>query len=281
MCVNEWAAENATLVRSLAEHHDIGSHSEDHTVFVGQPRRTQVTRLRLSSAGLTELSGQSIHGFRPPEERYDENTLAALRETGFTYILGGEATAVALPVLLHASEADTLEPLVLIPRIQRDDLYLVNQERLADDELAEGWQNDWEAVRRHRGIHYVSVHSTWVTGPDKAALLGQFLDEVPLDDIWVPGPNGLASWWRSRSRIFTDLQDATGEDVLLTIRNEGSETVEDLGVWAVFEGNPRAVRMISDGATVTGPDDRGAYLFLIERLSPWSMLTLEIQLVSR
>ncbi len=277
MCVNEWAAENATLVRSLADYHDIGSHSEDHTVFVGQPRRTQATRLRLSSTGLAELSGQSILGFRPPEERYDENTLAALRETGFTYVLGGEATAVGLPVLLHASEADTLEPLVLIPRIQRDDLYLVNQEQLADDELAAGWRNDWEAVRRHRGIHYVSVHSTWVTGPDKAALLGQFLDEVPLDDIWVPGPNALATWWSGRSRIRTELRGSADGESVLTIHNEGSEAVEDLGVWAVFEGNPGSVRMAGDGATVTGPDDRGAYLFLIEELAPRDSLGIQVQ----
>jgi hypothetical protein len=281
MCVNEWAAENATLVRSLAEHHDIGSHSEDHTVFVGQPRQTQALRLKRSADGLAELSGRAILGFRPPEERYDETTLDALAETGFTYILGGEATAAGLPVLLETSGVGTSASLVLIPRIQRDDLYLVNHEELSEEEMVEGWRKDWETVRRHRGIHYVSVHSTWVTGPEKAAVLGRFLDDLPLDDIWMPGPNGLAAWWRSRASIKAELQDGTDGEAVLTIRNESSESVDDLGVWAAFEGNPRSVRLLGDGATVTGPDDRGAYHFLIEQLSPGDSLRIPIQVVGR
>jgi len=278
MCVNEWAAENADLVRNLAEYHDIGSHSEDHSVFVGQPLRTQITRLRQSADGLAELSGQQILGFRPPEERYDDLTLDALAETGFTYILGGEASAVGLPVLLETSAADSSEPLVLIPRIQRDDLYLVNQENLSDDELADGWRRDWETVRRHRGIHYVSVHSTWVTGPEKAELLGRFLDQVPVDEIWVPGPNGLASWWRNRANIGTGLQDTADRGARLTIRNEGTEGVEDIGVWAVFEGNPRSVLLTQDGVRVSGPDDRGVYLFLVDRLDAGETLNFTVQL---
>ncbi len=281
MCVNEWAAENAPLVRSLAEYHDIGSHSEDHTVFVGQPHRTQATRLRQSAEGLAELSGQAIVGFRPPEERYDEVTLGALSETGFTYILGGEATAVGLPVLLETSESETSASLVLIPRIQRDDLYLVNQEGLSDDELADGWRRDWEAVRRHRGIHYVSVHSTWVTGPEKAELLGRFLDDVPLDNVWVPGPNGLAAWWRNRAGIHAELQDDAEVRLLLSVLNDGVEDVADVGVWAAFEGNPRSVRLLADGVSITGPDDRGAFFFLVDHVAPGDTLTIPFQVISR
>jgi peptidoglycan/xylan/chitin deacetylase (PgdA/CDA1 family) len=281
MCVNEFAEPNAGLVRSLAEFHDIGSHSEDHTVFVGQPRRTQAMRLRQSAAGLNELSGQPILGFRPPEERYDENTLEALVKTGFSYILGGEATAVGLPVLLHGSEADSSAPLVLIPRIQRDDLYLVNRERLSDAELADGWRSDWETVRRHRGIHYVSVHSTWLTSSDKAKLLGDFLDTVPLNEIWVPGPNDLAEWWHTRSMIETELEGGKDGPVRLIVRNRGSERVSEVGIWAEFEGNPRSVRLLDDDAWVTGPDERGAYFFLIEELLPRDSLRIQVHLVGR
>jgi len=278
MCVNEFADSNASLVRNLAEFHDIGSHSEDHTVFVGQSLRTQAMRLTQSAAGLTELSGQSIVGFRPPEERYDENTLRALAETGFWYILGGEATAIALPTLLDVSDTDSSAPLVMIPRIQRDDLYLVNREELGGHELADGWLRDWETVRRHRGIHYVSVHSTWLTGADEASLLGQFLDAVPLDDVWVPGPNGLAEWWRQRASIQAEVVNQAANEVVLRILNAAPQAVENIGVWAVFEGNPESLRVEEDGAHVDGPDERGAYLFMVDNLPPADTVVIPIQL---
>jgi len=189
---------------------------------------------------------------------------------------------VALPRLLdNPSEVETSTQLVLIPRIQRDDLYLANSEQLSATEMSEGLRQDWDTVRRHRGIHYVSVHSTFITGPEQIAILERFLDEVPLDDVWVPGPNELAEWWRNREGIRTELQDSEDGRVLLTVRNEGAKSVENLGVWAVFAGNPGAVRLLVEGVQVDGPDNRGAYLFLIDHLSPGDILGIPIQLDGR
>ena len=282
MCVNEFANEHPDLVRALAQHHDIGSHSEDHKIFAGQPLRTQISRLRQTASGLAELSQQPILGFRPPEEVYDDLTLAALVETGFSYILGGEATAEALPRLLESSSEDqTSTPLVLIPRIQRDDLYLANSESLSATEMSEGLRQDWVTARRHRGIHYVSVHSTFITGLEQVAILERFLDEVSLDDVWFPGPNELAEWWRNRASVHTELRELVDGQVLLTVRNEGTKSVEGLGVWASFAGNQRSVRLRTEGAQLFGPDERGAYFFLVETLSPGQSLGISIQTDSR
>lgn len=278
MCVNEFAEQHPALVRELARNHDIGSHSEDHTIFAGQPRRTQVMRLRNTMDGLAELSRQPILGFRPPEEVYDDVTLMALAETGFSYLLGGEATAEALPRLLdNPSGAEASNRLVLIPRIQRDDLYLANRESSSGAEMSESLLEDWATVRRHRGVHYVSVHSTFIVGPEQVAVFERFLDAVPLDDVWTPGPNELAEWWRNRASVRAELRDSDDGRTFLTVWNEGTKSVEGVGVWAVFPGNPRLVRVPGGSVRVDGPDDRGAYFFLVERLSASDTLEIPIE----
>ena len=282
MCVNEFANEHPELVLTLAQNHDIGSHSEDHTTFAGQSLRTQVSRLRQTVAGLEELSLQQIMGFRPPEEVYDDVTLAALAETGFSYVLGGEATSAALPVLLDNPNEDTTSTrLVLIPRIQRDDLYLANSEELNATEMSQGLRDDWVTVRRHRGIHYVSVHSTFITGPEQVAILERFLDEVSLDDVWAPGPNELAEWWRNRWSVRTELLESADGELLLTVLNDGAESIEHVGVWAVLPGNPRFVGVVGERVQVDGPDERGAYFFLVDHLSPGDSLGIPIQVDRR
>ena len=279
MCVNEFAEQHPELVRALSANHDIGSHSEDHVVFTGQTRSTQAERLRLSAAGLAELSGQEIAGFRPPEELYDDATLHALTQTGFEYLLGGEATAVGLPTVLRRSQDASAIPLVIIPRIQRDDLYLANREQLNSREMAEGWLDDWNTVQRHRGIHYVSVHSTWLTGDEQVSVLSNFLDAVPLEDVWVPGPNELAEWWLNRSSVETDVVVDENGQYSLRLVHGGHSSLQHLGVWAAFEGNPRRVALSSEGVSVEGPDDRGAYLFVVERLEPGDSLNISVELL--
>ncbi len=277
MCVNEFAEQHPALVRELAKHHDIGSHSEDHSVFAGQPRHVQTARLCSSAAVLAELSGQSIVGFRPPEELYDDATLDALAETGFSYLLGGEASSIGLPSIIQHSEDQDSSALVIIPRIQRDDLYLANSEQLSVAEMSGGWLRDWETVRRHRGIHYVSLHSTWITGPQQVATLDSFLDGISLDDVWVPGPNELAEWWLKRSNTRAEVMDTENHGKVLALHNAGTGVIRDVGVWASLPGNPRTISVLDERVLVRGPDDRGAFLFLVEEIPPGRTLRIPIE----
>jgi hypothetical protein len=147
--------------------------------------------------------------------------------------------------------------------------------------MSEGLREDWETVRRHRGIHYVSLHSTFISGPEQVGMLERFLDAVPIDSVWTPGPNELAEWWRNRASVRTELQELEDGRSLLSVRNEGTKIVEGLGVWTAFAGNPRSVRVPIEGVRVDGPDDRGAFLFLLEQLSPGDTLEIPIELVGR
>ena len=54
-----------------------------------------------------------------------------------------------------------------------------------------------------------------------------------------------------------------------------------MGVWAVFPGNPRSLGVVGERVQVDGPDERGAYFFLVDHLSPGDSLGIPIEVVGR
>lgn len=68
--------------------------------FVGQPREAQLERLRAGKLLLDEWLGTPVTTFIPPWNTYDDATVDALAEAGFTVISAGLAgPAVAEPML--------------------------------------------------------------------------------------------------------------------------------------------------------------------------------------
>ena len=73
------------LVQSAAASHEIGCHGFNHERYDRLPADEQNTLIRKATQSLRQVTSRSLNGFRAPNFRYDDHTMRAVREAGYTY----------------------------------------------------------------------------------------------------------------------------------------------------------------------------------------------------
>ncbi len=273
LCVSDEAEAHMELVRSIAVHHEIGSHTDDHRPVAGDSYGDQKRRLERSGRSLARMSGNRVMGFRPPEERFDSTTLRAMVSAGYRYLLGHGSEARAAPGILHVPRRRGQEPgrLVQIPRLVRDDYnYLVLSPTSLDHIPAE-LSADLLMVRRFRGVNYVSIHTHLLGREDRIHALGPFLKSLPGLPVWVATGSEAAEWILQRSDLNLEIlpvpavedgpgaqpasqvrgNEHSGVETIVRVSNPGRQSVS--GLVLVVSG-PHGMEVVS-GPPPGGPAD--------------------------
>ncbi|MBD3336911.1 MAG: polysaccharide deacetylase family protein [Candidatus Eisenbacteria bacterium] len=277
LCLSGLAQRHRDVVRDLARRHEIGSHGDVHTRFSGQSAGVQARRLKRSAEVLSSLAGRPVRGFRPPEEAWDEKTIEALLQTGYSYLLAGNAESPqALPVFLAHGEDKPKRSLIRIPRLIRDDYDLFVTHELDAAGAAAVYRDAVETIRGIRGVAYISIHTQLTAAGQALEAIRRLLDTLPRDNLWITTPGRLAQWWRTRSQIAVELAEDRRPGFILRVGNRSAEALEEAGIWIALPGNPGDIVLSPPAATLSGPDERGAYRIALPRLAPGSEIAIRI-----
>ncbi|MGH7677077.1 MAG: polysaccharide deacetylase family protein [Gemmatimonadaceae bacterium] len=211
------ARQNGRLTRRLADAGEIGTHSENHQLLGGQPFQLQLDRLLTTQRDLFKLLGSSARGLRPPEEQFDEATMAAWLHAGGTYLLGANNARCAAPELLPV-RGDTL---VLVPRVFGDDFAAAGPRRrrapaTVDSLLrAEFWK-----ARRLGGLYVLSFHTQLLGRPDYVPVLAGIAREMAADStVWVATADDVAEWSLARASVTTRVVPVSANRLDVVLRN--------------------------------------------------------------
>ncbi len=256
-CVSDLAAENPELVKALADVGEVGTHSDNHELFQGQPFDLQKRRLRESSEVLEGLGAPDVRGFRPPYELCDEATLKAWVELGGRFIFGQPGYDPRMtPQLVGVLNGDSREtilnnPLVLLSRVGRDDHGTLNIEALTDNAvILERHRSDMDWVTGLGGLYIFGYHSNLVCLPEHIDVLRQMIRYAKSLDVWITTAGDAAAWWKTRSSVSAEVS-VSSEDVLsLSVRNTGTETVDDVTLVVQLPRTPGAVEIETDSLDI-------------------------------
>ncbi len=260
-CVSDLALESPALVRSFAEIGEVGSHSDDHGQFKGQPFALQLSRLQKSVTDLKDIAGVRVRGLRPPYELYDQATLKAMAIVGGEYVFGeaGDYEPVIVPQLVIVEKDPSLglpeeKSLVIIRRIVTDDHMALVVDSLTDNE---------EILRRHRsdldwiyglsGLYMFPYHSNLYCLPERVEVLARMVRYAKTLDLWLATALDVSRWWRLREKVSTKIRSISGDRLLLSVQNDNSEPVTNLSVAVYLPRQPKAVQVKSGFPDVSPP----------------------------
>lgn len=257
--VSEQAADHPEIADSLRAAGEIGSHTMDHVPTVGLPMGEQEIRLDRSRRELEAWSSAEVVGLRPPEERFDENTLRAwLRSAGGqrgpAYVAAVNAARSAAPEVFRYPEG----PIVVLPRLMKDDYNVVVQEGKRRPELIlAAYVDGMNKLGALGGLAFVSLHTQIAGTPGQLGVVGSVLDSVATqrDTWWVATGADIARWWLDRDAMRVELrEDAQGGALEVVLRSPsgstGREAWLDLalpeGERVPFEGDRRLPYAVTD-----------------------------------
>ncbi len=243
------ARKNDSLVRQLAQNHEIGFHGEVHIGFKGLSRDKQEARLERMLAHMHEILGTADRwprgagrGFRAPTEAYDATTEALLQEFGFVYhVADPNRSQDRLPVFAVTASPDRSTSLVVLPRGQLDDLNY-NLLKLGSEQIGAALIAEYEMNQRIAGLGVVSVHSQNFADPNRllgnplhTSLMTRAVEELARhvgprhERVWIAPGGRIAQWWRDRSRASVTAR-ADGADLEFDLSVSGAAPIRMLTV---------------------------------------------------
>lgn len=241
--VSQLVLDDDELARALSDVGEIGSQTADHTPVAGLTAQDQRVRLRRAWAEIDDWAGVGPTGLRPPEERFDVNTLDAWRRAGGTYVLAANDARSASPEIHQAGDGT----LVLLPRILKDDYNIIVQDRvLRATSLGQAFLGGTAKMRAIGGLAIVAGHTQIMREGARIAALGAVADSaLAQGDWWIVRASDVADWWTARA---TTTLSYDGSD--LVVAAPGDRDVPDLWVDVVVPAAPAGLVPLVNGRTV-------------------------------
>jgi peptidoglycan/xylan/chitin deacetylase (PgdA/CDA1 family) len=194
------------VLNGLAKDFEIGYHGDVHESFKGQLPSLQEQRILTMQQQMASVlsDAKRITGFRAPTEGYTETTERFLQKYGIRHhAVDPQRTEGRLPELVKQEGVDVADALILLPRTQRDDINLANQ-NLNVEQTTKALIDDFDLAIQTGALGWLSVHSQNFKPNDVLfKAMPNFLAHIKKNrqPIWLTTAGQVADWWRDRDRF--------------------------------------------------------------------------------
>jgi len=237
--VSDLYKEHPKLFRNLEDTDEIASHTDDHEVMTNLDAAQNFVRLEKSRFDIEEIRKQEVVGFRPPEEKFNSDSVNAIQQNGFRYMFGDRSVVRLAPYWISKGR------LLMMPRVVEDDFNLKKNKLLATPEdVAIQMQNEVERSERFGGGYFLSIHSQVSGDPFYLESLDLFLQKVTSKPgRWFTTFRDIESWWRKRENII--VSPGSGRNFIVT--NKGKTTF-DGGILFIQDPRNLGGRTVASGS---------------------------------
>jgi glycosyltransferase involved in cell wall biosynthesis/peptidoglycan/xylan/chitin deacetylase (PgdA/CDA1 family) len=229
------ARRHPELVRWLQDRGvEVAAHGYVHNDYKSISAVEQLNQVQRARDEMNSL-GFEVRGWRCPYSRWNEDTMAALRRTGFEYdatpvyewpafdqeniVMSPEARAdyERLCKLYSVQDAGTRavlphssDGLVQIPMSIPQDEDMVDRLHLRPDQMSRVWLRVLTETRQLGELFVVCLH------PERARLCREPLDAILCEarragDVWIAPLGDIADWWLERKKATIRLEP-NGQD---------------------------------------------------------------------
>ena len=218
------ALEHRDLTRELAAVGEVACHGDSHLPFSLNTLEEQTIRLARCQKVLKELTGEMPIGFRPPEERFNGDTIDALLNVGMDYLFADNDAAIAVPQIVATNDPNA--SLVSLPRKAEDDYSLWEVGKLDFQRSVAVIDRDMAAMEQVGGLYGFSFHSQYMDDADNLRIVMHVGEKLQERQAYFSTGKRIAAWWRLRDALIRGKQVDEilfdyFEPVQLTVTAEG------------------------------------------------------------
>lgn len=203
------AQKNRALTRAMAASGEIACHGDHHQPFTKNDALTQHQRIALCRKALYEVTGQTVNSFRPPEEKYNDETLDALTNNTILHYIAEQGVDRFVPTIMQSTQ--TGKTLVSLPRMVSDDFVLWDAME-ADQELSlRTTSQEIDYVKAVKGLYMFSFHTQFMANDANFYVIKALTQRLQKENTFFATTHDIANWWKVRTRLATGQQVETDE----------------------------------------------------------------------
>jgi len=244
------------IIRAPGSTAELSVHGDNHDVFRGQRPEKQLQRFLHASKVVERIGGRPPPGFRPPQELYDFQTIQAMLQAGYTYILADSSPDRAEPRIVSNRAEPMLVNLkndnfIQFTMFNKDDIKMVVTKDWPDPEsVYQEYLLDVENILTRESLHITNIHSHILATPEYIGVFERYIEHVRNNyNVWFANCEIIANWWRKRDKVELIIASTDDDRLSFRLENQGAERIEDLAVdvWLPREVSNLAITSAPSG----------------------------------
>ena len=238
---------NRNLIKSLSRYGEIGSlvdigylNSVNDTINSLNDYDTQVQKLSNAKSLLEEITGKKVDGAIPYYGLFDQNTLKAMTNDGYSYVVTDSLTDRSVPRKITIDN----KQLAIMTKTARDDYEVIRDFGLTDTEYQfYTYQEDIDRILFEGGMYLFKMHTEYQCAPANINVVKEVIDDLKRKNFWITTGNEIENWYAMKSSVEIRADRRGSNRIALTISNPGSSTANNLVIQVELDAPANRITM--------------------------------------
>lgn len=187
----------------------------------------QVHKLISSKSAIERITSTNVSGLLPYYGLFDQNTINAVINSGFKYLLTDSLTDRSVPKTIIRGD----KRIVSMTKTARDDYEVVRDFGLTLPEFQfYTYQEDLDRVLFEGGMYIFKIHTEYQCRSDYVSVVRNVIEDLKKKKFWITTAAEIQKWYEKRDyiEIRTDRRGKTR--IALKISNPGVDAINNLVV---------------------------------------------------
>ena len=228
------AEQNKKLVKSLVRYGNIGAlvdigylASINDTSNSLDDYSTQLEKLKNAKSILESISGQTVSGANPYYGLFDENTIQALIDDDYKFVITDSLTDRSVPKTIIRGD----KKLISITKTARDDYEVIRDFGLTLPEYQlYTYQEDIDRILFEGGLYVFKLHTEYQCQPANIGVVRKIIRELKRRNFWMTTASEVSRWFARKNKVEVRVSARGESRVVVTVSNSGDKTISSLVV---------------------------------------------------
>ena len=238
---------NRNLIKSLSRYGEINSlvdigylNSVNDTINSLNDYDAQVQKFSNAKSLLEEITGKKVDGAIPYYGLFDQNTLKAMTNDGYSYVVTDSLTDRSVPRKITIDN----KQLAIMTKTARDDYEVIRDFGLTDTEYQfYTYQEDIDRILFEGGMYLFKMHTEYQCAPANINVVKEVIDDLKRKNFWITTGNEIENWYAMKSSVEIRADRRGSNRIALTISNPGSSTANNLVIQVELDAPANRITM--------------------------------------
>jgi peptidoglycan/xylan/chitin deacetylase (PgdA/CDA1 family) len=185
----------------------------------------QLKKLNDAKETLEKISSSTVSGFLPYYGLFDQNTLSAVINSNYKYVLTDSLTDRSVPKTIIRGD----NRIVTLTKTARDDYEIIRDFGLTLPEFQfYTYQEDLDRVLFEGGMYILKLHTEYQCRSDYANIIKDVIKDLKKKKFWIATASEIQKWYEKRDYIEIKSDRRGKTRVALKVSNPGIESINNL-----------------------------------------------------
>ncbi|MBZ0199442.1 MAG: polysaccharide deacetylase family protein [Ignavibacteriaceae bacterium] len=228
----EKAKMNSALIKTAAGYGDIAAlvdvgylASINDTINKLDEYELQKEKLSSAKKDIEAITNKKVVGCLPYYGLFDQNTLKALAESGYKYVVTDSLTDRSVPRPIIRGD----KRLISITKTARDDYEVIRDFGLTLPEFQlYTYQEDVDRLLFEGGLYVFKMHTEYQCKPENVGVVKELIRDMKRKKIWVTTFAEVEKWYARKNYVELRVEQRSDRRIVVTVSNPGVENINGM-----------------------------------------------------